>query len=256
MLGFRAAAVSAILAFAAPVLAQDVDPARVEVLVNRLGDGDWEVREAAEKELVAMGPAVRKLLEERRDHADPEVRDRIERILPRLYPEGGAVDKGVQAILRLERTEIAVGENPGATALLRNVGEEPILLVGSLDASDVGWRAPRCGFRLYDGEGRPIEFPAGGRCGNMNALRSEDVVEVAPGDDFDPYHQRNQFFPDYAWESWKAPAPGEYELEWRYDADEPVEGTWQAAPELRERLARVPRARVTSNRVRFVVKEK
>ncbi len=197
------------LVLAAPLAAQD--RTSIDDLVRRLADEEWAVREAAERELIALGPGARAALEPYLSDPDPEVRGRIEHVLVRLWPEGGPVDHGVQAILRLDRLEIRPGENPAARVFLRNVGEEPIVLVGSLDASSAGWRAPRCGFRLLDADGVAIPFPPVARCGNTNELRDRDLVEVAPAALFDPYGNIDDhgFFGDHSWETWKAPLAGD-----------------------------------------------
>ena len=57
---------------------------KVEVLVKKLGDEDFSVRQQAAKELRAMGEAIADQLEKLSKHPDPEVRARIAGLLDDL----------------------------------------------------------------------------------------------------------------------------------------------------------------------------
>ena len=58
--------------------------AKVEALVEKLGDEEFAVRQQAEKELKAMREAIAEQLEKFSKHADPEVRSRIESLLDEI----------------------------------------------------------------------------------------------------------------------------------------------------------------------------
>ncbi|MBI4617186.1 MAG: FecR domain-containing protein [Planctomycetes bacterium] len=57
---------------------------RIRSLVADLGAASWQTREAAERELVRIGPAARTGVEEAARSDDPEVRERASRVLPLL----------------------------------------------------------------------------------------------------------------------------------------------------------------------------
>ena len=77
------------------------DPAHVQALVADLGSGDFETREKAEGELIALGSGAAEAVRAARGSADPEVRDRARRILPRLKPESPV--RVVRSVEVLER---------------------------------------------------------------------------------------------------------------------------------------------------------
>jgi hypothetical protein len=56
----------------------------VAALINQLSDRDFRVREAASKHLESLGIAVLPALQKARAHADPEVRRRLEELIPPL----------------------------------------------------------------------------------------------------------------------------------------------------------------------------
>jgi HEAT repeat protein len=60
---------------------------RVQGLIEKLGANTFQDREAATRELIAMGPTVAPLLARSRDHSDPEVRERVRLVLERLGSE-------------------------------------------------------------------------------------------------------------------------------------------------------------------------
>jgi len=63
------------------LLQQDDLDARVAKLVQDLGSDDLEVRGAAERDLVKLGPKARAAIARHRDHRDVDVRGRIEALL-------------------------------------------------------------------------------------------------------------------------------------------------------------------------------
>jgi hypothetical protein len=56
----------------------------IESLIEQLGDKDFQRREAASRALVALGPAALPALQQGRSHPDPEVRRRLEELIPPL----------------------------------------------------------------------------------------------------------------------------------------------------------------------------
>src|SRR4051812_10590703 len=53
---------------------------RVLALVGQLGDDEFARREAAQKALLAEGPAILPILEKRAPQTDPEVRERLRKL--------------------------------------------------------------------------------------------------------------------------------------------------------------------------------
>jgi hypothetical protein len=73
----------------------------VNQLIQQLGDGLFQAREAAVHALAALGPAVLPALEGAQEHADPEVRRRLARLIPDL--ERAAVLEPTRVSLHLHR---------------------------------------------------------------------------------------------------------------------------------------------------------
>ena len=67
--------------------APDKEPAatrQIELLIEQLGDKDFRRREAASKALVALGAEALPILQKGRTHADPEIRRRLDELIPPL----------------------------------------------------------------------------------------------------------------------------------------------------------------------------
>ncbi len=69
-----------------------VSAAKVEVLIKQLGAPKFRDREQAEAKLADLGDAAYEVLERHKDHADPEIRARIEALLTRLRGSLTSVD--------------------------------------------------------------------------------------------------------------------------------------------------------------------
>lgn len=162
--------------------------------------------------------------------------------------------------LTSDRETYAVGEKLDLAVRLYNETAETLPLIGSLDASDAEWRYPYCAFTVTR-DGEPFAPDLGGRCGNMNDLRAEDVVEVAPGAAFDPYERLDSYGFFEHWLFYTAlEEPGEYRITFHYSTDtEGEEGFmgdlgWQTEDpklpaELSALVRRVPRFSISSNEV-------
>jgi hypothetical protein len=84
-------------------------------------------------------------------------------------------------------TSLTLGQQPQITATITNKGKAPVTLVLPGDGSESGWRTPLVGFSSIKIDKEKSKHPAtvplyrGGRCGNVNALKSNEVFSLAPG---------------------------------------------------------------------------
>ena len=82
---------------------------------------------------------------------------------------------------------LTLGQQAQITATITNKGKAPVTLVLPGDGSESGWRTPLVGFSSVkmdkDKPQHPSTVPLyrGGRCGNINALKSNEVFTLAPG---------------------------------------------------------------------------
>jgi hypothetical protein len=67
---------------------------------------------------------------------------------------------------------VQAGKSPEFTAELINKGPEPITVVLPGDGSESGWRTPIITWNP--------PMPRGGRCGNINRLKAQEVVTLRP----------------------------------------------------------------------------
>jgi hypothetical protein len=100
-------------------------------------------------------------------------------------------DVDITCTISADKTQYVVGEMPVISVVLHNNEDRKVTLVGSLDGSDAG-RFPRCQFKIA---APPGHSQSGyGRCGNTNAIRMADFVDVPAGGKFDPFRRENGFF--------------------------------------------------------------
>ncbi len=150
-----------------------------------------------------------------------------------------------------------VGEKPRITATLTNNSKQSVMLVRSLDGSDMG-RYPRFQWTVTaPSDALPLQQL--GRCGNTNPIMPGDFVSLAPGDQLDlaaswsgvPWNELDR-------------GPGTYALQAVYSTDSDDVNQWIGGPlvdddrnakvrEIGPLYSRVPRVTVTSNviKVRF-----
>ena len=96
-----------------------------------------------------------------------------------------AAEEGL--VLRIEPSEVTVksGQNFEVRALIENRTSRNVTLVSPGDGSESGMRTPVISWRFFQRakkDGRPVKpFPSA-RCGNMNAIRAEEIFVLKPGE--------------------------------------------------------------------------
>lgn len=232
------------------ILALQSDP---KELIEKLGHKDVDVRDRADTELRKMGAdeegakKLRRILEAARKDADSEVAARVQAILDSL-PK-------LKLIVTSNAKSYKPGDKLDLTIRVRNVSPAKVQVVGSLDGSYLGSRFPRYTAQILDGSGAECTFDFGKRCGNMNALREKDFVELAPGGEFDPYMKVDDygFFGHHALTGWTIPKAGKYTLVFTADFSEADPGKWDGwggmqpmDARLRDRLEGVPKVKLVA----------
>lgn len=151
-----------------------------------------------------------------------------------------------------------LGSAPELRVEIANSGTQDILLVRSLDGSDVAFRFPHCSFEVLGPGGESVVERFLG-CGNVNPLTVYDFVHVPAGEAFDPFGEDGveHVFGARQLNASMFDTPGEYRVKFVYstDSDDLVE--WNGLPNsrfdsgLHDLLRQVPKARLES--AEFVV---
>ena len=179
-----------------------------------------------------------------------------------MIPCAIAADSRFDCVVSADRTNYSVGELPSITVRIRNKTDKDAILVGSLDGSTEGWRFPKCRIEILDAAGKPVTA-AMARCGNMNALRTNDFVLVRAGDSFYPFGKG--FFPPPQFYQFPIPGPGDYTVRFHYATSERVQdyfgderrsGNSQASPEIQRLVTQVPKVELKSNPLKLHFKAK
>ncbi|MBC8290196.1 MAG: hypothetical protein H8E37_07750 [Planctomycetes bacterium] len=171
--------------------------------------------------------------------------------------ESPKVKKGdIVCEISAKETNYVVGESPEIEVRLHNKTEQAVTLVGSLDASDMGWRYPYC---IFDIKGPPGHLGPGiGRCGNTNPLRKKDFVKVAAGEKFDPFMRIDDygFFDSSGLDFTRFQVPGKYKVTFKYSTKSSNLQKWvglEAPPAKDSEVARlfgqVPKFETKSNTI-------
>jgi len=162
-------------------------------------------------------------------------------------------------VLLIAAKELTVtqGQQLQITATVSNQGKMPITLVLPGDGSESGWRSPVIGWSTIKVEKEAAKHPdtpplyRGGRCGNINPLKKEEVFVLAPGES----KRLNEWLgsPQLA-------VPGTYSIVFFY-ANEP-DRKWrglplgQHDPEAMKQVQNSHKCLLVSNELRVVVKPK
>jgi hypothetical protein len=124
-----------------------------------------------------------------------------------------------------KETSLTLGQQPQIRATITNKGKAPVTLVLPGDGSESGWRTPLVGFSSIKTDKEKPKHPAtvplyrGGRCGNVNALKSNEVFTLAPGKSKDLSGWLG--FPQF-------PEPGTYSVVFYYSNDPELK--WRGVP--------------------------
>ncbi len=155
-----------------------------------------------------------------------------------------------------------LGKTPRVTVAITNQTNAEIYLVGSLDASDCKWRHPHCYFEVTGPDGKSA-VQGILRCGNMNPLRGEDFVKVAPGATFNPYRSIDDhgFFSAHQLDPHTFRTAGEYRIRFVYSTQSDTITEWagdgRAAVAANEKLVgmfrQVPKVEVRSNEIKVTI---
>lgn len=142
----------------------------------------------------------------------------------------------------------------GLSARITNHGDRPVTLVGCLDRSDAGWRRPHVRFEVRLGDEVVPDDGTLAGCGHLDALLARHVVDVGPGESFDPFDgERGFWVPMLPVDGLGGPEMW-VRLHYRTDGDRIDDfgcgvslspQVW--TPELRARVARVPPVHLVSD---------
>lgn len=209
-------------------------------LRSKLASDDSKVRAEAQEQLKKITD--RKLLKERlASEADAEVK--------------AALQNAIAALpvfeLKIEKLE------SGYKVRIKNVSDETVVAVRSLDGSGMKARYPHYLVEFYKGEKR-LELPPVAGCGNCNPITQDDLVTLKAGEEFDPFMEGA--FGNYHLQAWQAPGPGKYTVKMICDFSAPELPHFNGPMErmnglggLEGRLKKVPKVRF-EGKVEFEVK--
>jgi hypothetical protein len=173
-------------------------------------------------------------------------------------------DSDFECVLSSDRETYEVGQQPIFTVLITNKTSKETYLIGSLDGSTSDRRFPKCSFEVIDSDGKPVERAPELMCGNMNALRTEDFVAIAPGKSFDPFGK--EFFTPYQFHAFPVQQPGIYTVRFSYSTISnqlsdyfggPIVGGVKAAKlELQQLFNRIAHIQLKSNELKLTFNPK
>jgi hypothetical protein len=168
-----------------------------------------------------------------------------------------AVPATLDLRIAAKEASMTLGQQPQITATISNKGSAPVTLVLPGDGSESGWRTPLVGFSSIkvgkDKPKHPTDVPLcrGGRCGNVNALKSNEVFTLAPG--------KSKDLSDWIG-SPQLPETGTFSVVFYYANDPGLK--WQGVPLGRhdpdaiKRVEKSHKCRLVSNELKLTVKPK
>jgi hypothetical protein len=86
--------------------------------------------------------------------------------------------------LEARKTKMGAEERVAFTITLVNRSKNAVTLVEPGDGSECGWRTPRVWWSVVEvtRPGTPLRGQGGGRCGNINGLKPQEVFTLRPGE--------------------------------------------------------------------------
>lgn len=147
-------------------------------------------------------------------------------------------------------SHLSIDEPLDLSVRITNISDTPVWMIGVLPGSE-GMRYPQYVTEI-EGPSGPIETPFPEGLDYARGLQTEDFVQLAPGESFDP-QQGKGFIPiqHLAW--FKPSSPGTYRLRLRLDATAEDPRQWMGQTFVRDQrrveklLEQVPKVQVESN---------
>jgi hypothetical protein len=90
-------------------------------------------------------------------------------------------------IIESEKRIYHIGESPKIKVKIFNNTDSTVCLVGSVDGSEIGVRAPTCSFKIEHNFWGEQEHHIHGFCASLNPIRDEEYQMIESGNYFDPY---------------------------------------------------------------------
>ena len=172
-----------------------------------------------------------------------------------------AANPDITCTISVKNAVVRQGQSPQVKVAIKNRSDKEFVLVKSLDASDCGWRYPKCGFVVTRADRKPLPRWSFGKCGNMNLLRATDFVRVGAGKDFTPLGQ--EYMGSTMFRIRNLP-PGAYLLKFYYQTstkgveayfgDERMMKNWKVSPEIQGLYAGVSELNLWSNELKFTIR--
>jgi hypothetical protein len=152
-------------------------------LIGLLNDDDAPVREDAGRRLKALGRGILPLLQETRPDS-LEAADRIRDLIAALGT--------VEFVARVTSAEIVAGGILPIEFRICNFTRSPVTVIPCLAFSDCGQRFPHYRIEIQDAGRRSLEQPPAAPPGDRRRLSHAVLVDIPPGEDFDPFGPGSQ----------------------------------------------------------------
>jgi hypothetical protein len=151
--------------------------------------------------------------------------------------------------IRTAPRHLRVGDHPGFQVKIRNRSKSPAWLVRALDGSCEGGRSPRIDMKIA-GPFRGFQYQSYGRCGNTSGMGPDDIVQIDPGKEFDPFVRESM---PYGIAAGSFALPGRYRVTFTYSSMEQDSRRWSGSPshqlqdDIAARLALVSRVELSDS---------
>ncbi|GMV80919.1 MAG: hypothetical protein AMXMBFR7_21030 [Planctomycetota bacterium] len=197
-------------------------------LVQQLGSDAFELREQAEAELQRLGKPALAELRAALKSEQPEVAARARRLVARIDPP---------LVLEVETEGVArAGEPLKIKVRLHNTSDRTVTVVPCLDGSTRTKRFPHFARTIVaPTPAGPQAMPMG--CGNCNSLGEADLIELKPGERFEPLTHERSFGAELA--EWTPAEAGAHKITFSIRYDAPSELEWNGPVERRGGLGEV-----------------
>ncbi len=209
-------------------------------LVKQLGADAFELREQAEADLQRLGKPALPELREAVKSEQPEVAARARRLVARIDPP---------LVLEVETEGVArAGEPLKIKVRLHNTSDRTVTVVPCLDGSTRAKRFPHFARTIVTPTpAGPQAMPMG--CGNCNSIGEADLIDLKPGERFEPLTHERSFGAQLA--EWTPTEAGEHKITFSIRYDAPSELEWNGPVERRgglgesaKRIRQIPSLRL------------
>jgi len=130
----------------------------------------------------------------------------------------------IEASLNSDKKVYKLGEAPKIKSIIKNIGDQSIVLIHALDGSNDSSRYPILKFHIYRND--TLLENKGFRCGNLDGIPFDAFISLKAGESFDPNLSAPSVYREHLLDSTTFQSRGKYKINFYYCTNQDTLDNW------------------------------